>query len=174
MDKFRDRYTGIGRFGSAFGSKTRLSKVYKGSTLPEVEQFLQSIPTYSKFQGPSNRKSKTKYVVSGIDQVWEADLAYVPNVLLRQKTACILVIVDVLSGYSWLRALKDKNSATVAAAFRQVFESTGRMPSVLRTDEGVEFVAGETRKLCNELDIYQWSTKSSVTHAHLAGVLPCF
>ena len=51
----------------------------------------------------------------------------------------LLTIVDTLSKKAWVRPLKDKRVTSVAAAFEDVFQKSGRVPRKLCTDQGLEF-----------------------------------
>ena len=75
-----------------------------------------------------------------IDSLWEADLAFVQDVANKNDGVnYLLVIIDVLSKYVWVRAMKNKTARSLLEAFGSIL-SEGRKPEKLRTEKGTEFV----------------------------------
>ena len=75
-----------------------------------------------------------------IDSLWEADLAFVQDVAKENDGVnYLLVIIDVLSKYVWVRAMKSKTDRSLLEAFDSIL-SEGRKPEKFRTDKGTEFV----------------------------------
>ena len=58
----------------------------------------------------------------------------------------VLVIVDVMSRFLWLRALPDKTSETVAEKLKLIFMQFGT-PAKIQNDNGAEF-QGAVKVLC--------------------------
>jgi hypothetical protein len=63
----------------------------------------------------------------------------------------VLVIIDVLSKYVWLKTLKTKSSSAVVPALIDVITQFGR-PSVLQSDNDHALVNQVTQRLADELD----------------------
>ena len=75
-----------------------------------------------------------------IDSLWEADLAFVQDVAKENDGVnYLLVVIDVLSKYVWVRPLKNKTARGRFEAFNSIL-SKGRKPEKLRTDKGIEFL----------------------------------
>ena len=75
-----------------------------------------------------------------IDSLWEADLAFVQDVAKENDGVnYLLVVIDVLSKYVWVRPMKNKTARSLLEAFDSIL-SEGRKPEKLRTDKGTEFV----------------------------------
>ena len=75
-----------------------------------------------------------------IDSLWEADLAFVQDVAEENDGVnYLLVVIDVLSKYVWVRAMKNKTARSLLEAFDSIL-SEGRKPEKLRTNKGTEFV----------------------------------
>ena len=75
-----------------------------------------------------------------IDSLWETDLAFVQGVAKENDGVnCLLVVIDVLSKYVWVRPMKNKTARSLLEAFDSIL-SEGRKPEKLRTDKGTEFL----------------------------------
>ncbi len=59
----------------------------------------------------------------------------------------ILAVIDVFSKYGWMRALKSKSGAEVAAAFKDIMESSSRVPEMVWVDKGKEFYNSQVQKI---------------------------
>jgi len=65
----------------------------------------------------------------------------------------LLIIIDVLSKYVWIK-LRDKMDNCMIKAFQRVLaKSEGRIPVYLQADKGKEFVAQSMQKFLKEDDI---------------------
>ena len=75
-----------------------------------------------------------------IDSLWEADLAFVQDVAKENdEVNYLLVVIDVLSKYVWVRPMKNKTAHGLLEAFDSIL-SEGRKPEKLTTDKGTEFL----------------------------------
>ena len=75
-----------------------------------------------------------------IDSLWEADLAFVQDVAKENDGVnYLLVVIDVLSKYVWVRLMKYKAATSFLEAFDSIL-SEGRKPEKLRTEKGTEFL----------------------------------
>ena len=73
-----------------------------------------------------------------IDSLWEADLAFVQDVAKENDGVnYLLVVIDVLSKYVWVRAMKNKTARSLLEAFDSIL-SEGRKPEKLRTEHEIE------------------------------------
>ena len=69
-----------------------------------------------------------------------ADLAFVQDVAKENDGVnYLLVVIDVLSKYLWVRPMKNKTTQSLLEAFDSIL-SKGRKPEKLRTDNGTEFL----------------------------------
>ncbi len=59
----------------------------------------------------------------------------------------ILAVIDVFSKYGWMRALKSKSGAEVAAAFKDIIEGASRTPEMVWVDKGKEFYNSHVQKI---------------------------
>ena len=69
-----------------------------------------------------------------IDSLWEADLAFVEDVAKENDGVnYLLVVIDVLSKYVWVRPMKNTTARSFLEAFDSIL-SEGRKPEKLRTN----------------------------------------
>ena len=88
-----------------------------------------------------------------IDSLWEADFAFVQDVAKENDGVnYLLVVIDVLSKYVWVRPTKNKTARSFLEAFDSIL-SEGRKPEKLRTDKGTEFVNESFQQYLKKKDI---------------------
>ena len=81
-------------------------------------------------------------MTKGIDEIWAADLVEMQKFSKWNKgIKYLLMVIDVFSKYGWIRGLKDKKTETVSKAFDDIFKSSKRLPKMLWTDKGSEFIS---------------------------------
>ena len=158
MNKIIEAYTDPAAPGSFSGltgflkNNPKFKKNDSLKTLIDEQSFTLHKPIKNKFQ-------RNKFIVGGIDQIWQADLVDVSNIQKHNyNNNFILTCIDVFSKYAWAIKLKDKSSKEVLKAFQQIFEE-GRIPKKIHVDEGNEF-KGEVLKYMNKLGIILYSTNS--------------
>ena len=65
-----------------------------------------------------------------------------------------MFVVDVLSKYAWLEAMRDKTMATAAKAFERILnEADGRTQICLQADKGSEFIGSVFQRLLKSRNI---------------------
>jgi len=123
---------------ASFGGVRRLQTAVKKKK-ETVTQWLSGQDAYTLHK-PIRRKFKRRQVIVGsIDQQWEGDLIDLSS--LKECNAghtFVLTLIDVLSKYGWAVPLKNKSGAEIVRAMEGIFAD--RMPEVLHTDKGKEFV----------------------------------
>jgi hypothetical protein len=81
---------------------------------------------------------------------------------LNEGHRCILVAIDCLSRYAWIRALRNKESNVVAAAFADILESmTQSKPHVIHSDAGREFTGRPFQQLLRDNNIRFFTSQSN-------------
>ena len=65
----------------------------------------------------------------------------------------LLVVIDVISKYVWVRPMKNKTVRSLLEAFDSVL-SEGRKPEKLRTGKGTEFLNESFRQYLKKKDIH--------------------
>ena len=86
--------------------------------------------------------------VSGIDEIWAADLvdmqAFAKD---NDGVKFLLTVLDVFSKYGWIVPLKDKTGKSTAEGFVKILDSSGRKPGKVWVDKGKEFYNKDVKKL---------------------------
>lgn len=99
-------------------------------------------------------------VVTQIDEIWGADLAFLPQFEEENDGySAMLFVIDFFSKYLWVELVKNKKSATITEAFKRIFSKTKRRPKHLNVDAGGEF-KGETLKFLKEMDVDVYLSKN--------------
>ena len=104
----------------------------------EIRKWEENNLSYSLHK-PSRRTFKrNKVYAPEIDSLWEADLLLVQDVAKENdEVNYLLVVIDVLSKYVWVRPMKNKTTHSLLEAFDSIL-SEGRESEKLRTDKGTE------------------------------------
>jgi len=91
-------------------------------------------------------RKRTVYV-SGIDEIWAADLVDMQSFAKdNDGVKYLLTVIDVFSKYGWIVPLNDKSGKSTAAGFMKIFTS-GRKPGKVWVDKGREFYNTDVKKL---------------------------
>ena len=109
-------------------------------TRKEIRKWAENNFSYSLHKPSRRNFKKNKVYAPEIDSLWEADLVFV-QVVVKENDGVnyLLVVIDVLSKYVWVRLIKNKTALSLLEAFDSII-SEGRKPEKLRTDKGTEFV----------------------------------
>lgn len=138
-----------------------------GVSRKRVKQFLKTQDTYTKHRDARRHYPRLQTIVGDIDKQWQADLVDLRE-LGRQNSGhkFILTVIDCFSKYAWAIPLKKKDSATLVAAFRQLFQQAHpRHPRRLQTDKGKEFLNREVQKYLAEEGVHHFTTESDMKAA---------
>ena len=96
--------------------------------------------SYTLYKSVCKIFSRNKIIVFYIDELWQMDLCDTSSLKqFNNGDTFILSIIDVFSKICFARSLKDKKSPTVLKAFLNVLKESGRMPTKVQTDAGLEF-----------------------------------
>ena len=119
----------------------------------EIRKWAENNLSYSLHK-PSRRTFKrNKVYAPEIDSLWEADLAFVQDVAKEYDGVnYLLLVIDVLSKYVWVRPMKNKTGRSLLEAFDSIL-SEGRKPEKLRTDKGTEFLNESFQQYLNKKNI---------------------
>lgn len=137
-------------------------------TRKQLQKWLRQNETYALHK-PVKRKFPTARVIVGeADVEWDTDLADLKN-LSRYNSGYkyFIVFIDDFSRYVFTKALKTKNSGEVTEAFRDILDTSGRVPWKIRSDKGKEYLNSQFQKLLKERGIDHILTQNE-TKASLA------
>src|SRR6266581_9065927 len=125
----------------------------------DVRNWMTSQDAYTLHKQPRRRFRRRRTVATGVDDLWQADLADLTS-LARHNDGhkFILTVIDVFSKFAWAHPLKNKSAATVADAFRSVLGM--RKPTFLQTDKGTEFLNSTFQRLLAENNIKFYTSQN--------------
>ena len=145
---------------ASFCGKQQLIAAAKEKNIDKkfVEEWLKSQDTYNLFKPTKRKFARLPIIVDNIDDQWQSDLLDISWFSrYNQGVKFLLVAIDCLSRYAWVRALKDKSAKSVKQAFSDIF-SQGRIPKKLQTDQGKEFVNSELKRYFNTIGVHHFTT----------------
>ncbi len=133
---------------ASFSSPRRLwlagRDVLPSLTLEEVRYWLSGEKTYTLHRRVVTRFKRRKVIARGIDHQWQADLMEMGAIAKENRgNKYLLATIDVFSRYASVRAIKNKQTATVTKAFLDIIKKGRRKPIKLQTDHGKEFLSNE-------------------------------
>ena len=121
---------------------------------------MQDHEAYSIHKPARYRFPRTRIIPTGRDSQWDADLADMQDIKEdNDGVSYLLIAIDLLSRYLWVRPLKTKSAREVRDAFEDIF-SNGRTPEKLRTDQGKEFDNNTLKKYLKDENIKYFTTQN--------------
>ena len=126
---------------AAFSGLTKFYKSLKSKNIKishaKVKKWLSSQDAYTLHKGNVNKFKKNKTMSYKVDWLWQCDLADMSNIS-RQNNGVkfLLVCIDVLSRFLFIRPLKNKTAEAVNKAFFDIFQKSGRKPKKIHSDGG--------------------------------------
>ena len=149
----------------AFAGPVKVKKILNENdfhpTLKSVKAWLQDQDAYSLLRPARYRFKRQRVVTSGIDDLWDADLADVSNIAQHNNNLKYwLVVIDVFSRKLWAVPTASKHHTHMIQAFNTLFLSTNRRPKHLRTDKGTEFTNRAVKRLMKNEQIDAYTTKN--------------
>ena len=112
--------------------KTKISR-------KQVRDWLSQQDVYTLHKPARRRYKRSRVIVFGIDEQFQADLVDLQNLSRYNKGyKYLLTCIDIFSKYAFVLPLKTKQGQELVKAFQKIL-STGRKPIKLQTDQGTEF-----------------------------------
>lgn len=129
-----------------------------------VKDWLASQLTYTLHKYARRNYPRQRYLVSRIDEEWEADLVDLQK-YSRQNDGYkyLLVLIDVFSKQAHVRPLKSKSEGSVADALENIFQKV--TPEIFRSDSGAEFKNKNVAALLRKYNIKQLFALNPATKA---------
>jgi transposase InsO family protein len=154
--------------GASFGTVDKLFKAARKDNFhfdkKSIQTWLQNQPPHTLHKQNRVKYSRTKTIVSGLNDQFQADLLSVENMAkFNRKTRFILTCIDVLSKYAWAIPLTDKKGVSVYKALEKIFQE--RVCNKLQSDKGTEFKCHHVQKLLKKLNIKFFSTEGDTKAA---------
>lgn len=131
--------------------------------LPAVQEFLNQQWAYSLHKPVRRKFTRRRYVTSGLNRQWQADLVEMqPFSRENNGHRYLLTVIDIFSRYAYARGIKDKTGNEVSKALESIItdDNNGIAPNFLQTDQGKEFYNSHVQKLCQKFNIELFSVYS--------------
>ena len=129
-----------------------------------AQRYLQGEPAFTMHRPRRENFPRSKTIVGPrVDDTWQADLVEMQDrklIAANRRTRYLLTVIDVLSKYAWVVALRSKRGTAVRDALRYLLDhNPDRRPQKLQTDRGKEFYNKHVTKLLEDNDIRHYSTE---------------
>ena len=109
-------------------------------TQNQVQEYLSGEDTYTLNKEVRTKFSKGRIVVTGLNDIWEADLADLSKFSKHNlEKKYILGVIDIFSRKLYVSTLTNKRSDTVIKGFSTILKNARGTCNSLRTDMGSEF-----------------------------------
>lgn len=149
----------------AFAGPRKIQQILKQNNIitpiKTIKAWLQNQDAYSLLRPVRYKFKRQRVITTGIDDLWDADLAEVSNISQHNDDMRYwLVVIDVFSRHLWVVPVKSKHHTQIVQAFKTIFQSTNRRPKHLRTDKGTEFKNRAIQKLMKDENIHAYTTKN--------------
>lgn len=125
-------------------------------TLHEIIDFLKGQDSYTLYRQNINKFHRNRVISNYIDQFWQSDLLDFSQERFKkanQGNSQVLVTIDVLSKYCWLRSVRSKASQHMVPAMRSIFVESGRVPIFHSSDGVIEFNSKPMKELYQEFGV---------------------
>ena len=111
---------------------------------------------------PKRKRFPTRpIIVKGFHETWEADLVDMQHLAKwNRRYKYMLTVIDILSKFAFARPLKSKTGEAVTAAFEDILQGRGQVPSKLHTDRGKEFLNTKFQSLLKKNNMHHYYTFS--------------
>ena len=127
----------------------------------KVKKWLYSQDVYTQHTQSYKIFPKRRVYASTIDEFYDVDLAEFPGNFPKANSGVryLLVMVDVLSRYLFVRPLVNKNESSIIKAFDSIFNESSRICSRLRSDKGAEFTSRKVGRFLKSKGIIHYVTQ---------------
>jgi transposase InsO family protein len=157
-------YYETGKPGS-FGGVRALAR-YGGMPVKKVKGWLETQDTYTLHKPIVKNFPRRKTFAKGINDLFQADLADMRNLASHNDGySYILTCIDVFSRFGFAVPIRDKRGSSVAIAFEKILAE--RVPNMLQTDRGVEFLNSQVQDVFRKHDIRHYSSTNDDIKAAL-------
>ena len=89
----------------------------------DIKEWLEGEDTYTVNRAVRRTFKRNRVIVSGIDNQWDGDLMVLDSLAkYNSNYKYVLLLIDIFSRYIWTVKMKNKNSTSTIAAFKNVFK----------------------------------------------------
>lgn len=156
----------------SFGGSHRLYLAAKPQipklSLKKVKEFLSGEYPYSLHRNVRKNFPRNKIYVSRPDQCWQVDLVDLQKLAAHNYGfKHLLVAIDCLTRYAWVRPLRAKTGSAITKAFKSILDE-GREPETVQSDRGTEFENLTFKNFLKRRDIHFFTTRNFTVKAAIA------
>lgn len=127
----------------------------------DVQTFLSGDNTYTLHKPVRVRYPTNSTKAMDIDHVWQGDLTDLSTIApYNDNIKFLLFMIDVYSRYLFIEPLQNKKGTTVATAINSIMKKSNRLPGMIITDKGSEFISKEVQELLKKYNIGHTTTNS--------------
>lgn len=151
---------------AGFSSAYKLYKAAKQDlpklTLTHVKKWLSAQETYTLHRELKRKFPRRKTITSGLNYQWQSDLAVFDGIARYNRgIRYLLICINCFSRYLIVRPLKKKDSASMVAAFKDIFK-TYTVPINLQSDQGTEYFNRPLQEYLRKKGVNHFSTYSII------------
>lgn len=152
---------------AGFGGQEKLKKALKNKVSGSlVSDWLQGTDTYTLHKPVKKNFLRRKYIVSGINSLWQCDLSDLPQLAkFNNGYRYILLKIDVFSRKANAVPLKTKSGKDVSNSFKKMIQE--EKPEKLQTDRGKEFLNSDFQALLKANNIHHYVSNNQEIKASL-------
>lgn len=152
----------------SYGGIERLHRA-AGVSVKKATEYLRGQKTYQMHKPVRKNFKRRRYMVSGIDDLWQADLADMQKIKWHNGGyTFLLIVIDVFSKTLWVRPLKNKTAPVTLDGLDDIIISSNRKPVNFMTDRGTEFVNVHAKNYFKNLNINFYQSNNPETKAAVA------
>lgn len=161
-DTLNNIYYNLPNPASYAGARRIIDSTKNTISRKQVETWLRGQDAYTLHRPVHHKFQRQPYIVPGMDSVWEGDLIELESLKsYNDGYSYLLVVIDVLSKFAWVRPLKNKTSLSVTKAFEDILStSNNRKPILFQTDAGKEFIGAPMQSYLKSQDIKYRTTRN--------------
>lgn len=152
-----------------YGGKRKLKQSVRGrvSSL-DVDKWLAETDTYTLHKPVRKKFKRRKYIVSGIDSLWQIDLTDLSKLhKYNNGYKYLLFVIDVFSKYLMVKPTKTKKGGDITDSFEDILKSEKRAPDQLNFDRGTEFLNSSFKAMLKRRNINHYTTENQEIKASI-------
>ena len=155
------------RYSGSFSSLSGFVKNRKKwSDKEEVAKELRKLRGYALHGNVRYKFPRRRIIINFLHQLWSSDLKVLSKADAKEnKIGYLLVVIDGLSKYAWIRPLKDKTPKSMITV-KSIFREANTTPLSLMSDRGKEYVSNEFQKFLDAHKIKWLTSFSEIKASH--------
>lgn len=159
-----------GSFGGVRKYYKQVKKINPDFSETQARHYLSGQDTYTLYKPRRRRFPRNKFIMNGIDDLWQSDLADLSSLSDHNDGyRYLLVTIDSLSKFAWALPTKTKRSAQITNVIKKTLaQADPRRPKNWLVDKGGEFQGRGLKEFMLEQSINFYTTRNPDTKAAMA------